>query len=325
MTRDLWWQNLTTYPFSKPMTWCLTARGCPHDCSYCNNCRYTEMYGRNKMRFRSVDNFLKEIKYNVDTFPSLELVGISDDDFMARPLKQIEEFAEKYKELIKIPFIIALSAKTYNDKKLEILIDAGLVGIQMGVQSGSQRVLDEVFNRNIPVKKTIEVVKKLEKRYYTNGLELYLDFITDNPFETQDDIIETYKYIVGLSHNTRLNIFALTFFPGTPIYERALKEGIVEPFGKTTFRSYRVRKVLFQQNYATFLIVLIRMLQLTVIRKYLPRKLLLSLASPFLRRVAKLFPDSFFLFQIRAVNYLIKRILRKRRRRKKQRKFNRSR
>ncbi len=294
ITKKLLWKGFSTYPLNIPTYLCLTSRGCPHNCSYCNNCIYTKMHGRSTLRFRSVDNFLGEIEHAIKQFGPPDLIGFSDDDFMARPIKQLEEFSEKYKKKIGLPFFITLSANTYNEKKMDVLLDSGLYAVQMGVQSGSQRVLDEVFQREIPASKTKEVVRKLEQLHKKHGIKLILDFIIDNPYETPDDVIKTYHYLVGLSRHTIINIFVLSFFPGTPIYKRALKDGHIETFSKDTFRNYGKRKILYQQNYETFLVIMINVLHLSRLRKYVPRFFLHSLGSKSVRQIAKILPEKLY-------------------------------
>lgn len=310
MTQQLMLKNLTQYPFHRPMYWCLTARGCPNNCSYCNNCRYTAMHGNNRMRFRSVDHFLGEMEYALEKFGSCEVVGFGDDDFLIRPYKQLEEFAEKYPKRIGLPYAIAVSANTYSDKKMEILLDTGLYAGQMGVQSGSQRILDEVFNRKIPVVKTKEVLGKLEKLNKDHGIIPFVDFIIDNPYETEEDILKTYHYIVDVSPETKLNIFVLAFFPGTPIYERALKDGYIDPFDRKTFRSYRVRKILYQKNYATFLVLMLQGLHFSVLRRYIPKRFLHALGSGIMLKVASIMPRVVFrllIFVAQVLNKYIRR------------------
>lgn len=310
MTQRLMLKNLTQYPFHRPMYWCLTARGCPNNCSYCNNCRYTAMYGNNRMRFRSVDHFLGEMEYALEKFGSCEIIGFSDDDFLIRPYKQLEEFAEKYKKRIGLPYAIAVSANTYQDKKMDLLLDNYLYAGQMGVQSGSQRILDEIFNRRIPVSKTKKVLSKLEDLHDKKGIKVLVDFIIDNPYETEDDIIQTYHYIVDLSRHTHLNIFVLSFFPGTPIYDRAVEDGYIEPFSQQTFRSYRVRKIKYQRNYATLLVVVLHGLHFSRFRRFVPRWFLHSLGSKPARKIASIVPKQVFSFLI-YVSQLINKHIRK--------------
>lgn len=290
-----------------PIYYALTSRGCPHQCSYCNNIRYVSMWGRNLMRFRSVDHIIGELKVIMERLDFCKFIGFGDDDFLARPTQQLEEFAKKYKEEIDLPFLVCISANTFNKKKFEILLDAGLKITQMGVQSGSQRVLDEVFNRRVPVAKTREVTRQIELYQKNIDLTLLLDFIIDNPYETRDDIIQTYQYLVDLPQKVTVQIYMLSFFPGTPIYNRALKEGIIEPFNENVSRFLGSRSgydIKYQKNYETFLILFIRSLRIRGLRKYTPKYVLRALGSRPIRFIATIFPMAFYRFLFKIVRKL---------------------
>jgi radical SAM superfamily enzyme YgiQ (UPF0313 family) len=290
-----------------PVYYALASRGCPHQCAYCNNIRYISMWGRNLMRFRGVDHIIGELKVVMERLDFCKFIGFGDDDFLARPTQQLEEFAKKYKEEIDLPFLVCISANTFNKKKFEILLDAGLKITQMGVQSGSQRVLDEVFNRRVPVAKTTEVTRQIELYQKNIDLTLLLDFIIDNPYETRDDIIQTYQYLVDLPQKVTVQIYMLSFFPGTPIYNRALSDGLIKPFGEYIPRYLGSRSgydIKYQKNYETFLILLIRSLQIRGLRKYTPKYVLRALGSRPLRFIASIFPMVFYRFLFKIVRKL---------------------
>jgi anaerobic magnesium-protoporphyrin IX monomethyl ester cyclase len=282
----------TTYRFLKRGLFVLTSRGCPHQCSYCNNCRYIALFGLNHVRFHSVARFMDELEAYLNYFGFFSGVGFADDDFFLRPAEQLAEFAERYKRTVGLPFGVTVSANTYRREKMEILLDAGMKGIEMGVQSASQRVLDDVFNRKISVAKTRDVVRQIEPYCQTHRLTFLLDFITDNPYETKGDIIQTYRYLVDLPPRVVVNLFNLVFFPGTPIYDRAVKDGIIAPHDMMMFRSlddsYKGH-VLYQNNYETFLVYLAAHL-----RQRIPRLILRVLGSLPLRGIASIFPKSVF-------------------------------
>ncbi|MBW1766141.1 MAG: radical SAM protein [Deltaproteobacteria bacterium] len=299
MTRDLFIRYSTQYPFTTPTLWILTSRGCPHRCSYCNNCRYISMHGRNPMRFRSVDNFISELEHALRTLDFFERVGFGDDDFLMRPMGQLEDFAEKYKDKIGLPFLIGASANTYKKEKMEILLDAGIEVLQIGVQSGSQRVLDEVFDRKISITKTMNTVRRIEPFYKTHGLQLILDFIIDTPYETEDDIIQTYYCLINIPQHVRINVFVLTFFPGSPIYDRALDDGYIEPFSEKTFRHYSSHNIIYQNNYATFLVVIVQTLRHLKLLQYIPRRALDVLGSTSVRGAAAIVPEPVYAFLIK--------------------------
>lgn len=140
--------------------------------------------------------------YAIRYFDFFQFVAFGDDDFLLRDRKQLEDFAGQYRKKVGLPFGICVSANTFRREKMEILLDAGLKLVQLGVQSGSQRVIDEIFDRKIKVTKTWEIVRQVEPFYKTHGLNLLLDFIIDNPYETRNDIIQTYRYLTSLPNHS---------------------------------------------------------------------------------------------------------------------------
>lgn len=296
VTKKMVKEHYVFYPFGSPTFTFITSRGCPYKCSYCNNIRYIAMHGHTPIRFQSVNRFIDELEYAIRYFDFFQFVAFGDDDFLLRDKKQLEDFAEQYRKKIGLPFGICVSANTFRREKMEILLDAGLKLVQLGVQSGSQRVIDEVFDRKINVTKTMEIVRQIEPYYKTHGLNLLLDFIIDNPYETRNDIIQTYQYLANLPHHVRVNIFCLAFFPGTPIYTKALKDGFIEPYNEKTSRFFnKVNKITYQRNYETILILLFKLLRRHKrMRRYIPRFVLRALGSRLVRGIASIFPFSFY-------------------------------
>lgn len=304
MTKEIVRKRHAYYPYNRPTFYFLTSRGCPNRCSYCNNSRYISLFGKNSLRFISVDRIIDELEYTLSRMDFFELVFFSDDDFFARPASQIEYLAEQYKKKIDLPFIITSSANTYRKEKMEILLDAGLKCIQMGVQSGSQRIIEDVFSRNVKVAKTREAVRQITPYHKTRNLDLLLDFIIDNPYEQPDDVIQTYRYLVDLPLHTMVNIFFLAFFPGTPIYDTALKDGFIEPYSEESstfkFSTREGIRVRYQKNYEMFLTLLVRRLRLRCLdhqwrfRQYIPKGVFQMLGSRPMRALASILPESFY-------------------------------
>lgn len=302
MTKELLQERLAGYPYYIPILYFMTSRGCPHKCTYCNNCRYVSLFGHNIMRYHSPDRIVEELHYTLEHLDFIEVVVFGDDDFFMRSTKLLESFAKKYKKKIGLPFGIAVSANTYHQEKLELLLDAGLRVVQLGVQSGSERILNTIYHRKIKISKTKAVVHQIASYYKTHGLDFLLDFIIDNPYETRDDIIQTYRYLIDLPLHIRINLFFLAFFPGTPIYDSALKDGFIKPFDEKEFRFYTRSRVKYQKNYETFLILLVRSLRRSKqLQRFLKKHVLFFLGSSPARRAASILPESFYAFMSKAV------------------------
>jgi anaerobic magnesium-protoporphyrin IX monomethyl ester cyclase len=294
LTKERFKQRIALYPYNKPTLYVLTSRGCPNNCSYCNNCRYTTLFNHNPIRIQRVDRIMNELEWTLNRLEFIEMLGFGDDDFFVRSVEELEEFAEEYKSRIGLPFGIAVSANSLQKRKVEILIGAGLKIMQMGVQSGSERILKDIYNRKIKLSKTIEAVQLATIYHDKYDLDLLLDFIIDNPYETTDDVIKTYKYITNLPPSVMLNVFLLSFFPGTPIYEKALADGIIEPFTYESFRRFSRSSIRYQRNYETFLITLIRYMSSKSKRNKIQNAFMHVIGSKPARMLASLLPDSLY-------------------------------
>lgn len=311
LDKEVMKKKFAYYPFYEPTFYFLSSRGCPNKCTYCNNSRYISMFGKNSIRFHSVERIINELKVSLEKLDFFKYILIADDDFFMRSIDQIEEFSKQYKEKIGIPFGVAVSPNTYNSKKMKLLVNAGLRFIQMGVQTGSQRILDDVFHRNTNVKKTQAVIRELTEYKKSDGIDLLLDFIIDNPYETREDVYLTYKSLLELPIHVIVNIFYLTFFPGTPLYDQAVRDGYTEPFGQKTSRlRFFTRQgvnVRYQKNYEMFLILLIKKFRLHCIdhkfryRQLIPRAVFRFLGIKPLRAIASFLPESFFMFLFKKI------------------------
>ena len=54
-----------------------------------------------------------------------------------------------------------------------------------------------------------------------------LDFIGENPYESEADRRETVELLARLPKPFYFNYFSLTYFPGVDLTERALRDGFI--------------------------------------------------------------------------------------------------
>lgn len=206
-----------------------TARGCPHSCTYCSNNALNQLYkGKGSIiRKRSVDKIMGELTYLKATFPEIKEVFIDDDVFSVRTKDELIEFSEKYKKQINIPFHCYFTPRFIDEEKLKILIDAGLNYAMIGVQTGSEAVNKNIYNRNFTNKMVLDASKLLTK--YNDKLKpARYDFIVSNPYETGEDIIETIDLIKNMSTPFIVQISNLIYFPGTVMRKRVIEDKIYE-------------------------------------------------------------------------------------------------
>ena len=206
----------------------MTGRGCPHKCTYCINDTIKDLYkGQCYLRWRSATHVMEELIWVKKNLPQVGYIWISDDAFFARSEKSLEEFCSLYKEKIGLPFTCLASPLTITEKKMEMLIDAGLIYIQMGIESGSARI-QKMFNRkrmsNERIMKAVKIINTYKGRMYPPSY----DFILDNPYETDHDKIETLRLVSEIPKPFHLQPFSLVLSPGTKLYDMAKEDGYIE-------------------------------------------------------------------------------------------------
>jgi hypothetical protein len=189
--------------------------------------------GQKYCRQRSVESVILELEH-AKSMPATRMISVYDDLFTFNR-EWVLEFAAQYKSRIALPFWCYTHPSKVNKEVFEALVDAGLENTAMGVQSGSERVLYEVFNRKTPRSKILEaaaVLKDLRCR-------AQIDLITANPFETDDDRRDTLDLMLAMPKNTKISDYdrawcycqsRLTYFPNSRISQMVEEQGIDTDF-----------------------------------------------------------------------------------------------
>ena len=211
----------------------LTGRGCPYGCTYCSNNLFNKLYkGKCKsiVRWHSSDYILNCILSLKKKFKTLHYFDIRDDTFSLRPLSQIKDFCEKYKQKIHMRFKCLGDPKTISEDKIKLLVDAGCTDIIIGIQ-GTERVNKEIYLRNQTNADILTAGKIINK--YKDKLTVMYDVITCNPYEKPEDILDMIRLLQKIPKPYYLSVNNLVFFPGSGLYEKAkddpeLKEQILK-------------------------------------------------------------------------------------------------
>ncbi len=108
--------------------------------------------------------------------------------------------------------------------------------MRMGIQTAGERtkVLYKRPHTNEEVENAVIMVNdhkdKIKKVFY--------DIILDSPWDTEQDNMETLMFLSELPTPYVLNLFSLVFYPGTDLYQKAKKEGIVKNDVDDIYRRY---------------------------------------------------------------------------------------
>ncbi len=191
-------------------------RGCPLNCSFCYvsiDRRAFAEADKSKgqkpqpfLRRKAVSAVIEDLVEMRTHNPQVKFINIMNDDTAARNLADMQEFARLYKEKINLPFYCMVSPRSlaYEDKakeKIQALVDAGVKELNMGIQT-NEKTSKEIYNRPQPDKLTLKITDILHEFARENldveeegKIDLFYDFIINNPLETREDIKRTFELI----------------------------------------------------------------------------------------------------------------------------------
>lgn len=198
----------------------MSSKGCPFSCTYCCNNFFNRLYNTRKTRRRSVSVVIDEIEKVVREDTTIKYINFLDDCFLACSTEYLQEFCTLYSAKINKPFIIRTIPTYVTDEKILSLKEAGLTWVNLGLESGSDRTNKEIYKRGSTRKDFLRAAGIINKF----NLASFYDIMLDNPFETNEDRMWTIATIVEAPRPFYPMLYSLTFFYGSEIYERALKE-----------------------------------------------------------------------------------------------------
>ena len=270
-------------------------RGCPHHCAYCINNYYRTLYGGFKtVRRRSVDNLIEEIRSIRERFPWFNRINFMDDDFASASNEQLMHFRDRYKKEINCPFYALLSVLSSHEEKMSILFDAGLRRTQIGIQSLSPST-NRMYRRDFFSREKLLNLAGTVNRVFPPEFCPTYDVILENPWESLDDRLLTLMGVLELPRPFVLQLYTLTFYPGTELFHKAIDDGIISG----TDASYLKENHDKDLNYLNILFIMvnkripnciIRFLSwkpIPAIMESIPIRWLLSLFTPLYRILKK--------------------------------------
>ncbi|MFA4991087.1 MAG: radical SAM protein [Candidatus Omnitrophota bacterium] len=199
------------------------SRGCPFSCSYCCNSAFHVIFkGKGRMiRHRSAENAIREIEAFLKNHKP-RLLSF-DDDCFNKNAAWFREFCSKYKERIGIPYTCNTRPELLDAQAAEALKDSGCRKINIGIESGDERLRRTVLNRNM---KDEDI-----ERAFRNAREAGLETMSFNMIGIPGDTRETIRKTMEFNKKIRPTYSQVSvFYPyaGTPLGELCREKRYIE-------------------------------------------------------------------------------------------------
>jgi len=208
-----------------PILYLQSTRGCPYSCSFCIETMYHDMYkGLGKfVRRRSVDSIVKEVNMHQNKPNNKKNSVFFIDEVFGSAPDFIDEFVPRYKKEVGLPFDVLYHPKSLKVRTIGKLVEAGVKEINFGIQTGSDKIRNDIFTRPGTNAEIIELTKEISK----HKVNIRYDLILDNDFETEETLKECINLILQLPKPVTFNTFSLQHFPDYPMTKMAVKAGHV--------------------------------------------------------------------------------------------------
>ena len=194
------------YP-KAPNSSCISSRGCPYACSYCDRSVF-----RRSFRYNSAEYMYEHIKYLKRRFEIRHIIFYDDQFTFNR--QRIEDFTRMMIDRpLGVTFNCAARAEHIDLDLLRCLKAAGCWMISLGIETGDQDLLAQ-HRRNVNLNFLAEKIHLIEKA----GIRVKGLLMIGLPGETEDSIKKTMDYVFSLPIDD-INLAKFTPFPGAPVYK----------------------------------------------------------------------------------------------------------
>ncbi|MBI4319065.1 MAG: B12-binding domain-containing radical SAM protein [Chloroflexi bacterium] len=194
-----------------PFVTVIAGRGCMYNCSFCQPAERRLFGGR--VRRRSVANVIGELKLLRDKYVFKSL--LIHDDCLTEDREWVKEFVQAYgSEGFTQPFFCQSRADIVvkHQDLVELMRGAGLAGMMIGFESGSQRVL-KFLRKGTTVEQNLEAGRICHRL----GIQIWANYMLGLPTETKQDMMDTVKMLKEIDPDYYSPAF-YTPHPGSDLY-----------------------------------------------------------------------------------------------------------
>jgi radical SAM superfamily enzyme YgiQ (UPF0313 family) len=249
----------------KPVAVLMTSRGCNRRCIYCFQIDKERKSG---IRYRSVENVLKEIEHCISQgYREIKFI----DDTLAADYDRAMRLAREIKaRRLDFTWFASACVNQVDRPLLQAFRDAGCWAILFGAESGVQKNLNAIRKGT-----TLEQIRNAVKAAKDVGIKVNTPFMFGIPGETFEEGLETIRFAVDLDPDMA-NFHAITPFPGTYLYDNLEKYGSISdeltdftyqgaafiPHSMTREEILRLRQLAFKRFYSRPSFIMKKILEL---------------------------------------------------------------
>ncbi|OQY17930.1 MAG: B12-binding domain-containing radical SAM protein [Desulfobacteraceae bacterium 4572_35.1] len=194
------------YP-KAPNTSCISSRGCPYACSYCDRSVFQRTF-----RFNSAQYLYTHMQYLRDEY-GVKHINFYDDQFTFHRQRVVDFTRMMIEKPLGMTFNCAIRAEHVDDELIGLMKQAGCWMMSLGIETGDPDLLAQ-HRQNPDLDMLADTIRLIKK----HGVRVKGLMMVGLPGETEQSIKRSMDYIFNLPIDD-LNVAKFTPFPGSPLYE----------------------------------------------------------------------------------------------------------
>ncbi len=208
-------QNLDLLPFPDQPDYfqvgIMTSRSCPFNCTFCQPTLHL-LFGK-QVRFRSAKNVVDEIEMYYNR--GIRHFFFLDENFTVYGphLKAICNEIQNRK--LTISWYTQARVNTLDEEKIRLLKQSGCTELKFGVESGSQRILTDIYNKGI----TLDNIRNAFTLCQKYDLLATAYIMIGAPTETKEDMEATLSLLKEIQPDG-IHVSITTILPNTKLYDQ---------------------------------------------------------------------------------------------------------
>lgn len=212
---DAYMLPIFNYP-TAPNTSCISSRGCPYACSYCDRSVF-----RRSFRYNSAEYLYNHLRYLKDKF-GIRHINFYDDQFTFNR-QRVETFTTMMIEQpLGMTFNCAVRAEHIDFDLLKLMKKAGCWMISLGIETGDEDLLAQ-HRQNADLNMLADKIRLIKKA----GIRVKGLLMMGLPGESESSIKKSMAYVFSLPIDD-FNLAKFTPFPGSPLYQNIHELGEFE-------------------------------------------------------------------------------------------------
>lgn len=218
-----------------------SSRGCFAKCSFCiwpavMTGDDPDGQGRRMVKFYSPAYIERWIDFTRQAITNLSCVYFDDDTFNLSD-KHVLGICEVMRKT-GLPWFAMCRADTIEWETWEEMARSGCKGVKIGIESGSQRVLNEIVNKRLNLDDAVMLCSRLE----SIGIRVHTTWTTGLPGETPGEKVMTLSLISAMTRDGRHSTYQLSNtaeIEGTPLSHMKEGEALTAYPGAVKDENYR--------------------------------------------------------------------------------------